>query len=209
MTKSLLACAFLPLLKSSLKDPACANSFPAIILKLFDKDILLIWGHLLSSDSLQFGYKAGTSTTECSWLVTEVVGHYLRRGSNPIITLLDFSKSFDKCLFSVLFSKLLDRDLPPIVVRTLIVVYEDQYAWTKWGNSISGRFGVTNGTRQGSVLSPTCFSVYANDLLLQLRKLGLGCHIQGVYMGVVGFCDDILLMAPTRSAMQAMLDTCH
>ena len=28
-------------------------------------------------------------------------------------------------------------------------------------------------------------------------------------MGVVGFCDDILHMALTRSAMQAMLDTCE
>ena len=47
------------------------------ILKLFDNVILLLWGHLLSSDSLQFGYKCGTSTTQCSWLVKEVADYYL------------------------------------------------------------------------------------------------------------------------------------
>ena len=31
----------------------------------------------------------------------------------------------------------------------------------------------------------------------------------GVFMGAVGFCDDLLLLAPTRDAMQMMLDTCH
>ena len=67
VTRSLLACAFLPLLKSALKDPADTGSYRAIagssiVLKLFDKVVLLLWGHLLATDSLQFGYKAKTST---------------------------------------------------------------------------------------------------------------------------------------------------
>ena len=28
-------------------------------------------------------------------------------------------------------------------------------------------------------------------------------------MGALGFCDDLLLLAPTRDAMQIMLDTCE
>merc|ERR1712013_546777 len=74
VTLSLLACAFLPLLKSSLKDPSDPGSYRAIagsslILKLFEKIILLVWGHLLGTDSLQFGFKARSSTTPCSCLV--------------------------------------------------------------------------------------------------------------------------------------------
>ena len=30
-----------------------------------------------------------------------------------------------------------------------------------------------------------------------------------MYMGAVGFCDDLLLLAPTRDGMQVMLDTCQ
>ena len=67
VTPSLLACAFLPLLKSSLKNPADLGSYRAIdgssiILKLFDMVVLMLWGHLLRTDPLQFGYKVGTST---------------------------------------------------------------------------------------------------------------------------------------------------
>ena len=79
----------------------------------------------MSSDSLQFGYKAETSTTQCSWLVTEVVNHFLRSGTNPIITLMDCTKAFDMCKFNTLFERLLDKKLPPIVIRTLATVYED------------------------------------------------------------------------------------
>ena len=77
VTQCLLACAFLPLLMS-LKDPAKTDSYRAIagsslILKLMDNVILLLWGVLLDSDSLQFGFKSKVSTTQCSWLVNEVV----------------------------------------------------------------------------------------------------------------------------------------
>ena len=179
------------------------------MLKLFDKVVLLLWGHLLSTDSLQFGYKAKTSTTQCSWLVQEVANYYLRSGTKPIITLLDCSKAFDTCQFSSLFKRLIERGMPAIVVRVIIFVYEEQYAWIKWGNSRSSLFPIVNGTRQGSILSPALFALYVDELLVELRRLGIGCKVANVFMGAVGFCDDILLLAPTRDGMQVMLDTCQ
>ena len=214
VTLSLLACAFLPLLKSPLKDPADTGSYRAIagsslILKLFEKVLLLVWGHLLGSDSLQFGFKADTSTTQCSWLVQEVIGHYLRNGSHPIMTVLDCSKAFDTCRFSTLFSKLLDTGMPPVVVRAFMFMYQQQQAWVKWGNSVSSLFNISNGTRQGSMASPSLWTVYLDLLIKELRQLGVGCHVGGLFMGVVVYADDILLMAPTRGAMQMMLDKCE
>ena len=164
VTPSLLACAFLPLLKGALKDPADPGSYRAIagssiILKLFDKVVLLLWGHFLCTDPLQFGYKEGTSTTQCSWLVQEVANHFLQLGSHPIITLLDCSKAFDTCQFSKLFTRLIERGMPAIIVRVIIFVYEEQYAWVKWGRAKSSIFTIVNGTRQGSILSPALFAL--------------------------------------------------
>ena len=48
-----------------------------------------------------------------------------------------------------------------------------------------------------------------DELLVELRRLGIGCRVADVYMGAVGFCDDLLLLAPTRDGMQVMLDTCQ
>ena len=213
VTKSLLACAFLPLLKS-LKDPAKTDSYRAIagsslILKLMDNVILLLWGDLLESDSLQFGFKSKVSTTQCSWLVNEVSMHYVKAGTPVITTLLDCSKAFDKCQFVPLFEKLLKRNLPPVIVRILIYVYKEQEAWVRWGPLRSETFRISNGTRQGSVLSPALFAVYLDDLLLELRSYGLGCYVAGLWVGAVGFADDLLLMAPSRSAMAKMLTICE
>ena len=173
VTLELLSCAFLPLLKSSLKDPTKTDSYRAIagssqVLKLMDNVVMLVWGDLLESDTLQFGFKPGTSTTQCSWLVMEVAAYFLRNGTSIISCRLDCSKAFDKYKFSVLFTKLLERNMPPIVIRMLIFIYEEQEGCIKLVGMRSITFRLTNGTRQGSVLSPTLFSVYLDDLLIEL-----------------------------------------
>ena len=124
---------------------------------------------------------------------------------HPIVTVLDCSKAFDKCKFNILFERLLDKGLPPIVIRVLAYIYMEQYAWVSWGNEKSNIFKLANGTRQGAILSPILWSVYADPLLKQLRNLGLGVYIGGMFFGAVCYADDVLLIASTRSAMQRMI----
>ena len=213
VTLELLSCAFLPLFKGGLKDPHKSDSYRAIagssqVLKLFDNVVLLLWGDLLGSDTLQFGFKKGTSTSQCSWLVSEVAAYYLRQGTPVIATLLDCSKAFDKCVFSSLFKKLMDKKLPPVVIRVLVFVYEEQKGCATWSGVRSATFSIRNGTRQGSVLSPCLFSVYLDDLLKELRQQGIGCHMGGMWVGAAGYADDLILLAPSRTAMQQMIRIC-
>ena len=123
--------------------------------------------------------------------------------------LLDCSKAFDKCRFDKLFSKLISKGLPHIVVRVLIYIYEEQTGWVKLGGMRSQSFKISNGTRQGSVLSPILFSVYLDDLLRKLRELQLGCHIGGYWLGGCGYADDLILLAPSRDVLQRMLEVCE
>ena len=99
--------------------------------------------------------------------------------------------------------------MPTVVVRMLIYIYTEQEAWVRWGDEKWGTFRIFNGTRQGSVLSPALFSVYIDELITDLRKLGLGCHMGGLWIGACGFADDVILLAPSRSAMVQMLKTCE
>ena len=214
VTIQILSCAFLPLFKGGLKSPEKFDSYRAIagasqMLKLFEYVVLIIWGELLVTDSMQFGFKAGVSTTQCTWLVNEVTTYYMRRGTAVTACLLDCSKAFDKCRFDKLFSKLISKGLPPIVVRVLIFIYEEQTGWVKLGGTRSSPFRLTNGTRQGSVLSPVLFSVYLDDLLKELRRCQLGCHIGGYWFGGCGYADDLILLAPNREVLQRMLDICQ
>ena len=137
------------------------------------------------------------------------MGHFLRGGSHPIITVLDCSKAFDTCKFSTLFSKLMCTGMPAVVVRAFMHMYQQQFAWVRWGRSVSSTFSISNGTRQGSIASPALWAMHLDNLIKELRQLGVGCHVGGLFVGVVVYADDVLLMAPTRGAMQAMLSKCE
>ena len=46
-------------------------------------------------------------------------------------------------------------------------------------------------------------------LLINLRKKGLGCHFNCHFVGCFKYADDITLLAPSRDALNNMLDVCR
>ena len=113
------------------------------------------------------------------------------------------------CKYSILFTKLLGKGLPAVVVRTINMVYEKQCAWVRWGKARSKVFQIVNGTRHGSVLSPALFSIYIDEILVNIRNLGVGCYVGELFMGAMGYAYDLLLPAPSRTAMQMMFQACE
>ena len=54
--------------------------------------------------------------------------------------------------------------------------YTDQKLSARWNSQKSYSFRVSNGVRQGGVLSPVLFTSYIDKLLLELRQQGVGCY---------------------------------
>ena len=72
----------------------------------------------------------------------------------------------------------------------------------RWGRSLSRSFCVSNGVRQGSVLSPVLFSVYLDSLLDRLADSSVGCYWGHQFAGALCYADDLVLLAPTASSLR-------
>ena len=96
--------------------------------------------------------------------------------------------------------------MPPIIVRCLMMMYQEQHGWVRWGQARSDKFPISNGTRQGAILSPAFWAVYCDLMLQELGKLGVGAHVGGVFMGAACYADDVVLVTPCHQTMQMMLD---
>ena len=204
-------CITTPILKGN-KDPSCSQNYCPIALasslsKILERLILHKYSTYFFSSPLQFGFKSGYSTTLCTGVVKNIVSRYINRGSSVLGCFLDASKAFDLVNHEVLFQKLLKRGLPLPVVRFLSSWYHDQQMRVRWEQSLSSSFGVSNGVRQGSVLSPVLFSVYLDELLDMLSDSNVGCYWGGHFAGAVCYADDIVLLAPSASALRRMLSS--
>ena len=210
----LIICALTPIIKDSNGDVSSSKNYRGIaisslILKVFDNCLLFLFGKILSNNDLQFGFQKGCSTVQCTWAVQETISHYLRNDSEVFCCLLDFSKAFDKVNFNELFKKLMERNMPAVILRLVLFVYVNQSCFIRWNSVMSDSFSVRNGVRQGAILSPSLFCVYLDTLLIELRKLGIGCHLGNRYLGVFGYADDVIILSPTREGLQLMLKVCE
>ena len=87
-------------------------------------------------------------------------------------------------------------------------MYISQTMCVAWRNTLSDHFSVSNGVKQGGVISPNSYNIYKDHLLDNLKMSGLGCTIGLTYVGVLSYADDIVLLAPIKTALQKMLHIC-
>ena len=137
----------------------------SLILKVIDWIIIILFGVSLGLDELQYGYQAGASTTMCTWTAIESVSYFLRNGSNVYSCVMDMTKAFDLVKHSQLFRKLIDGGLSIIFIRLLLASYLLQKANVRWNGILSRNFPLSNGVKQGAVLSAILYCFYVNDLL--------------------------------------------
>ena len=164
----------------------------------------------LSTSNYQFGFKAKSSTVLCSTMVNETIQYYLEKGGQSVyLLLLDASKAFDKVSYEMLFQLLLDRNVCPRIIRLLYYMYNNQQCLVKWSSTYSDPFTVSNGVKQGGVISPLLFSIYIDNLFMELKQLGLGCHVGLTYAGAFGYADDIALISPSLYGLKKMISVCE
>ena len=206
-----LKSTIIPIPKNVRKSLNDSNNYRGIALnsplsKLFELVILYVHRDTLSTSDLQFGYKKGLSTNSCTFVANEVIQEYLNGDNDVHVMLLDASKAFDCVNYVTLFRQLIHKGICPLICRVLLYMHISQTVQVRWNSSLSDPFSVSNGVKQGGILSPVLFSIYTDYLLCSLRDSGVGCHLGHVFAGALAYADDIVLLAPSKSALTRMLD---
>ena len=158
---------------------------------------------------MQYGYKNNHTTTMCTVILKEVIHHYINANSNVDCCLLDASKAFDKINYGKLLSTLLQRNINVYCICLIVDSYIRQIFRVSWGNHLSQYFELSNGVKQGRVLSPILFIIYIDKLLLELRESGYGCHINNTFVGELCYADDVTLLSPSIRGLNAMISLCE
>ena len=100
------------------------------------------------------------------------------------------------------------RKVPLFIARLLIVWYSLQRMHIRWGNTFSTSFCVSNGVKQGGIISPVLFNVYMDDLSCALNRSNIGGRIGGEIVNHLSNADDLCLICLSSAGMQKLLNVC-
>ena len=156
----------------------------------------------------QFRFKSGHSTDLCIYALSEFIEYFKSRSTSVYVAFLDASKAFDKISHWTFFRKLIDRKVPIYLVKILCYWYQHQIMSVRWGCSISKGFNVTNGVRQGGVLSPTLFNVYMDGLSNILNNCTTGGFLGGKRINHMLYANDLCIVRLSSAGLQNLLSIC-
>ena len=115
--------------------------------KVFEKIILSRIQDSLYTNDNQFSYKVKHSTEMCIFTLKSIVDYYISSSSPVYLCYIDASKAFDRINYWNLFHRLIDRNVPVILVRFFMAWYCTQEFVVRWGKCCSTTFTTSNGVR--------------------------------------------------------------
>ena len=83
----------------------------------------------------------------------------------------------------------------------------------RWRKLLSKTFRCSNGVRQRGqlwrLLYNVCMYIHADGLNHLLQATSVGCYVGGAWINSLSYADDMVLLAPTVTALQILLEVCR
>ena len=203
-----------PLLKDKFADNFALKNYrpiiqSTVILKTFEYVILNKIKKFFTPSDCQHGFRNKDSTITAGFVLKETILAYMTKNTPVYTAFLDLSKAFDKVNFNILFRKLYENNIPLIYIRLISNLYNNQNVRVKFNNVLSDSWRLSNGVRQGGILSPFLFNIYINDLIKSISSSQFGCKLGIVSSNIIAYADDLTILAPSVTGLQNLLNQCY
>ena len=126
---------------------------------------------------------------------------------NIYFCLIDYAKAFDCVDHNKLWKILKEMGIPDYLTCLLRNLYAGQEATVRTGHGTTDWFQIGKGVRQGCVLSPCLFNLYAEYIMRNtgLEESQAGIKIAGRNVNNLRYADDTTLMAESEEELNSIL----
>ena len=224
-----------PLFKGGDKDPrAPLDHRPICIMSCVAKIYSCVLNnrlqsHLNCNDLLsdtQNGFRSGRSCIDHVFSLVTILRNRKLTNQQTFLCFVDFRRAFDSVNHDMLFHTLSSKfGIVGKMYKSLLSLYTNpitRVVLTAPGEIYRTEFfNCPLGVKQGDILSPTLFSMFVNDLTVELKNSGLGVSLDAVsdetsssdgkfdskfIVNHLIYADDLVCIAPNANDLQALID---
>lgn len=154
----------------------------------------------------QAGFVEGKGTREQILNIRQIIEKSREFCVPVFICFLDYRKAFDCVVWEKLWRVLAEFGVPPHLIALIKSLYNNHFAAVKTSAGTSVSFRVSKGVRQGCVLSPQLYNIYAEYVIRKaLDGWTKGISIGGRTINNLRFADDTVLFANSEDELAALL----
>lgn len=154
------------------------NYRPITILSCIDKIVERYFGNEISRyleknqviNKYQFGFQRNRSTSQLLCQFTNEINMHLNKKNHTIVIFIDFSKAFDTLRYKMLFTKLQQNGIQGPLLQWFMDYHMNRNTMVKIADSYSNKIPTDMGTAQGSILGPTEYLLYVNDMTNVIKE---------------------------------------
>ena len=156
---------------------------------------------------VQDGFRNGRGTRDQIANICWIMEKAREIQKNTYFCFLDYAKAFDCVDHNKLWNIFKEMGIPDCLSCLLRNLYTGQEATVKTGHGTTDWFQIGKGIRQGCILSPYLFNLYAEYIM---RNAGLdeaqaGIKIAGRNINNLRYADDTTLMAENKEELNCLL----
>jgi len=154
----------------------------------------------------QAGFRPNRSITDQIFLLKEIIQMRRETGKDTYCCFLDIKKAYDTTFRDGVWKRLLEIGVNGKLWRVLRNLYESVESCVRLGSILTDYFRVALGLRQGDSLSPILYAIFLDGLIQMTREVPEGVRFGEHKMNILGFADDLVLIANSKEDLQKLLD---
>ena len=149
---------------------------------------------------VQAGFRKGTGIRDQIANIREIIEKAREFHKNIYFWFIDYAKAFDCVDHNKLWKILKDMGIPDHLTCLFRNLYAGQEATVRTGHGTTDWFQIGKGVRQGCILPPCLFTLYAENIMrnLGLEEAQAGIKIARRNINNLRYADDTTLMAESE-----------
>uniref|UniRef100_A0A4W2II13 RNA-directed DNA polymerase n=1 Tax=Bos indicus x Bos taurus TaxID=30522 RepID=A0A4W2II13_BOBOX len=156
---------------------------------------------------IQAGFRKGRGTRDQIANIRWIMEKAREFQKNIYLCFIDYAKAFNWVDHNKLWKILKEMGIPDHLTCLLRNLYAGQEATVRMGHETTDWFQIGKGVRQGCILSPCLFNLYAEYIMRNagLEETQAGIKIAGRNINNLRYADDTTLMAKSEEELKTLL----